>query len=162
MWQVGAAFSPSLCSMLLARGSLRAPSLPSGFTRNFGIRNSDRPLVPSWAPATRASTKWTMFAVRASRRPLPIGFLPAGRRRPLAIVERRAVAVARSIERRQHFGRKPAGLAQHRLEVIVAEVPIKPVGACASEPRRMLEGEDDILDRRPVGHDRCSPAPRSP
>ncbi len=101
-------------------------------------------------------------AVPAGRRPIPIGFLPAGRRRHLAIVERRAVAVARSIERRQHFGRKPAGLAQHRLEVIVAEVPIKPVGACASEPRRMLEGEDDILDRRPVGHDRCSPAPRSP
>jgi len=63
------------------------------------------------------------------------------------------VAVARSVERRQHFGGEPAGFAQHDVEVIVADVLVKPVGPRLGEPRRVLEAEDDILDRRPVGHD---------
>src|SRR5713226_6893135 len=34
---------PSLCSIEWARASLRAPSEPSGSTRNFGTRKSDTP-----------------------------------------------------------------------------------------------------------------------
>jgi len=45
------------------------------------------------------------------RCPVPVGFLPAWRHRHFAIAERRAVAVARSVERRQHFRGKPAGFA---------------------------------------------------
>src|SRR5262249_1647818 len=50
------------------------------------------------------------------------------------------------------LGREPAGFAEHRIEVIVAEVQVKPLSAGGGKPRRVLESEDDILDRRPVGH----------
>jgi len=58
-----------------------------------------------------------------------------------------------------HLGGEPAGFAEHDVEVIVAEILVKPVGPRFGEPRGVLEGEDDVLDRRPVGHDfRVSPA----
>jgi hypothetical protein len=63
------------------------------------------------------------------------------------------VAVARRVEGGEHFGREAAGLAEDGVEVIVAEVVVKPLGARPGEPSRVLEGKDDILDRRPVGHD---------
>src|SRR5262249_43830858 len=69
-----------------------------------------------------------------------------------------------SVERRKHFRGEPAGFAQHSGEIIVGEVLVKkPVGPRFGEPRRMLEAEDDILDRRPIGHDlRFSGYPLSP
>ena len=44
---------PNLCSMLAQRASLRAPRAPSGFTRNFGTRNSESPRVPGGARLDR-------------------------------------------------------------------------------------------------------------
>ncbi len=60
--QVVDAFSPILCSTLVAYTPLRSPSSPSGDTRYLGTRNIDRPLVPGPAPAGRASTRWKMFS----------------------------------------------------------------------------------------------------
>ncbi len=39
------------------------PSEPSALTRNFGIRNSEMPLVPAGASGNRASTKCTMLSL---------------------------------------------------------------------------------------------------
>src|SRR6185437_12250158 len=52
---------PSFSSSFRQRTSLRAPSVPSAVTRNFGTTKSDRPLVPWGAPEMRASTMWTML-----------------------------------------------------------------------------------------------------
>ncbi|MCY1550077.1 hypothetical protein D9M68_862960 [compost metagenome] len=62
---VGLPWMPSLCSMEAQRTSLRAPRLPSAFTRNFGTTNSDIPFTPSGAPGMRASTRCTMLSVRS-------------------------------------------------------------------------------------------------
>ena len=61
--QVVEAFSPILCSTLVALTPLRSPSEPSSLTRYFGTRNIDSPLVPGPCPSGRASTRWKMFSV---------------------------------------------------------------------------------------------------
>ena len=58
-----AAWMPSLCSSDTQRTSLRAPRLPSAFTRNFGTTNSEMPLTPGGASGVRASTRWMMLSV---------------------------------------------------------------------------------------------------
>ncbi|MOA50626.1 hypothetical protein D3C78_1736710 [compost metagenome] len=44
---------------------LRAPRLPSAFTRNLGTTNRLMPLEPGGASGRRASTRWTILLVRS-------------------------------------------------------------------------------------------------
>ena len=53
---------PILCSIETQVTSLRAPSVPSSFTRNFGTTKHEMPLVPGGASGVRASTRWTMLS----------------------------------------------------------------------------------------------------
>jgi len=62
MTAVGLPCIPILCSMEAQIRSLRAPRLPSVFTRNFGTTNSEMPFTPAGASGSRASTRWTMFS----------------------------------------------------------------------------------------------------
>jgi hypothetical protein len=59
---VGLAWIPILCSSETARTPFRAPSVPSGPTRNFGTRKREIPFTPSGASGVRASTRWTTFS----------------------------------------------------------------------------------------------------
>ena len=63
--QVGEALIPSLCSIETQRTSLNAPGVPSSFSRYFGTRNSEMPLVPAGAPGVRARTRCTILLVRS-------------------------------------------------------------------------------------------------
>ena len=67
---VAETFRPILCSTLVTYTPLRSPISPvSKSKRNFGTKNSDRPLVPGPAPSGRASTRWKMFSNRSPESP---------------------------------------------------------------------------------------------
>ena len=68
--QVVETFRPILCSRLVTLTPFRSPSEPSSFTRYFGTRNMDRPLVPAPAPSGRASTRWKMFSAMSCSAPV--------------------------------------------------------------------------------------------
>ena len=65
MTQVALPWMPIFSSIEPQVTALRAPSVPSAFTRNFGTMNSVVPRMPAGAPSTRASTRCTMFSVRS-------------------------------------------------------------------------------------------------
>jgi len=80
--------------------------------------------------------------------------LPAGTRAVLYDPEAWSFTPAGEQRDPARAAREAAGIAHaHGLKLIVAEVLVKPTGPRFGEPRRVLKGEDDILDRRPVGHD---------
>ena len=66
--------------------------------------------------------------VPAGLRPGAIGLLPARRRGDGAVLERRAVLVADRVERRENVGREPAGLLEHGLDHVLAEVAVESFG----------------------------------
>ncbi|MNE62515.1 hypothetical protein D3C80_1577980 [compost metagenome] len=74
--QVAEALMPILCSMEPQLTGLRAPSEPSASTRNLGTRNSEMPREPAGASGRRASTRWTMLAVRSCSPPVMKILLP--------------------------------------------------------------------------------------
>ena len=56
---------PSCARAAVQKIGLRAPSLPSASTRNFGTTNSEMPFEPAGASGSRASTRWMMFSARS-------------------------------------------------------------------------------------------------
>jgi hypothetical protein len=92
--------------------------------------------------------------VPAGRGPIPIGLPPARRRGDDAVPERRAVAIADRIERRQHVAREPARLGQNGVDKVLGEIAIEALRQSRRETGCMLEREGDVGDRRPVGHGR--------
>ena len=91
-------------------------------------------------------------AVPAGRRPGAIGLLPAGRRGHRAVLERRAVAVADGVQRRDDVGCEPAGLREHRVDDVFAEVAVEAGGERLRKACPVLERKGDVGDRRPIGH----------
>ncbi len=94
--------------------------------------------------------------VPAGGGPGGVGLLPAGRHGDVAVLEQRAVLIADAVERRDHVGGELAGFLEHRVDEIVAEVLIDPLGPRRREPGGIFQGKRDIGDRRAV-HER-SPA----
>ena len=62
--------------------------------------------------------------------------------------------IALGVERSDHVVGEAARLLEDRLRQIDREVAIDPVRRSPVEARHMPHGEDDILDRRAVGHRR--------
>ena len=90
--------------------------------------------------------------VPAGLRPGAVGLLPARRRGDDAVLERRAIAVADRVEWRKHVGRELAGLLEHRLDHVVAEIAVEALGQRRAETRGVPERKGDVVNRRPVGH----------
>ncbi len=90
--------------------------------------------------------------VPAPGRPISIGQPPARRRGDGTVLQRRAVAIADRVERRQHVAREAARLGQHRIHHVLGEIAIEAFGQGRRESARMLEREGDVGDRCPVSH----------
>ncbi|GCC46671.1 hypothetical protein chiPu_0030726, partial [Chiloscyllium punctatum] len=84
--------------------------------------------------------------------PALIGVGPAGCGRHLAVVELDAVFVADRVQRRQHVGGELAGFFQYRSGDLAIEIAVVAGRHGGSEPRTMIEGQQNIVDRRAVGH----------
>ena len=89
--------------------------------------------------------------VPPGRGPGPGGLLPARRHGDAAVIEGRAEPVANRVERRDRLAREAAGRLENGLKVVIAEI-VKPVALRLREPRRMLEAEKNVGNRRPIGH----------
>ena len=90
-----------------------------------------------WPPHSRGRGK----PVPAGRGPGAIGLLPAGRHGDRAVLERRAVAVADRVERRDHVGREPAGLLEHGIDDVVAEIAVSPRASAGASPAPCLSAK---------------------
>jgi hypothetical protein len=90
--------------------------------------------------------------VPAGLRPGTIGFFPAGRGGDDAVLERRAVAVARCVERGDHLRCKAAGFLKHSVDHVVGEVAVEAVRHGLAEAGTMPEREGDVGNRRGVAH----------
>ena len=90
--------------------------------------------------------------VPAGGGPGGVGLLPAGRRRHLAVLERRAELVADGIERRDHVGGEFAGFFQHGVDGRLVEIAVKPIRQRGREAGGVLERESDVGNRRAVAH----------
>ena len=77
-------------------------------------------------------------AVPAGRGPGRIGFLPAGRRGDVAVLERRAEFVADTVERRDHVAGDSAGFLQHGIDRLFIEIAVDPLGQCSFRPAACL------------------------
>ncbi len=101
--------------------------------------------------------------------PLPIGLLPARRRRHRARLEAGSDAVADGVERRHPVGGEAASLRQHGVDEVVRQVADRARRHGVAETGDVAQREGDLLDRCPVGHVRSllrraglTPRSRSP
>ena len=90
--------------------------------------------------------------VPAGLRPGAVGLFPARRGGDDTVLEGRAVAVADRVEGRKHIGCELAGLLEHRLDHVVAEIAVEAIGQRRAETRGVPERKGDVVNRRPVGH----------
>ena len=90
--------------------------------------------------------------VPAGLRPGAIGFLPARCGGDDTVLEGTAVAVADRVEGRKHIGCELAGLLEHRLDHVVAEIAVEALGQRRAETRGVPERKGDVVNRRTVGH----------
>ena len=117
----------------------RIPHLDAGGVDGLGE------LLP--APLRRRGKR-----VPARLRPGAIGFLPARRHGDGAVLERRAVAVADRIERRDDVGCELARFGEHRLDHVLAEIAEEALAERRAKTRAVLERERHVGNRRGVGH----------
>src|ERR1700731_3283676 len=153
--QVAEAFSPILCSTLVTNTPLRSPISPvSKSNKNFGTKNSDRPLVPGPAPSGRASTRWKMFSTRSPESPEVRG--------PVVLLDGLGAAradVGARVGLGQHHRGAPAALCGEHSPLLLllgAEVveDVRESGAAAVHPHRGV-GTKDVLLQSPqqrLGH----------
>src|SRR5262249_35418070 len=84
--------------------------------------------------------------------PALIGIRPARRCRDDALVELDAVLIAHAIERRQHVAGEFARFLQHGGGDVAVEIAVMPSLDGGLQPRGVVEGEQDVGDRRGIGH----------
>ena len=118
-----------------------------GRVPHLGTGGADRLRQILAAPLRRRGKR-----VPTRLRPGAIRLFPSRRRRHRAVVEPRALPVTDHIEGSEDVGRELAGLLEHGIDQILAEIAVEAFLERALEPARVLEREGDIGDRRPVGH----------
>ena len=98
-------------------------------------------------------------AVPATLDESAIGLLPAGRGDDNAVLQPRALPVARTVQRGEHAVRELAGFLEHRPDQLGAGVLEARKGLQGAETGHLLEGEADLGGGSVVGgHDRSSRA----
>ena len=90
--------------------------------------------------------------VPSGRGPALIGIRPAGGRDHLVVLELDAVFVADPIERRQHVAGEFAGFLQHGRGDVAVKIAVMAGCNGGLEARAVIEGQQDVVDRRAVGH----------
>ncbi len=88
-------------------------------------------------------------------RPALVCIGPTGGGGHLAAVELDAIFVAHSIQRRQHVAGEPSGFLQHGGGDVGVEIAVMAGFHSGLQARAMIEGQQHVVDRRAVGHDRC-------
>ncbi len=91
--------------------------------------------------------------VPSGRAPAPVGVGPARRGGHLAGLELDAVLVADPVQRRQHVAGETPGFLQHGGGEVGVKIAIMAGLHGGLKARAMVEGEQDVVDRRTVGHD---------
>ncbi len=86
-------------------------------------------------------------AVPAAGNPVAVEFPPTLRRLDGAIDEPRPLPVARVAERRHLFRGEAPGLAEDRVDKVLAEFAERPGVESLGHAGNMLQGECDLLDR---------------
>jgi hypothetical protein len=94
--------------------------------------------------------------VPAGRGPALVGIRPTRRGGDLASGQRDAVLVADAVQRRQHLGGEATGLFQHGGGHVAVKLAIMAGLQRGPQPRAMVEGQQHVVDRGAVGHDRFS------
>src|SRR5437868_6898094 len=102
-----------------------------------------------------APLRWGGKPVPAGLCPSLIGLAPARRHGHGAVLERRAMAIAARVERRENIRRELSGLLEHRVHEVLAEIAIHPVRQCLAKSGGVLERKGHIGNRCLVGH--CRP-----
>ena len=119
-----------------------------------GVPHLDAGRVEQRRQALPAVVNRTWERVPSGFRPGTVSVLPARRGGHGAVLQGRAMPVALGVERSDHVVGEAARLLEDRLRQIGREVAIEPIRRSPVEARHMPHGEDDILDRRAVGHRR--------
>ena len=88
----------------------------------------------------------------ARLRPAPIDFAKPRRRSHAAVFVARALEIADAVERRDRLGREPPGLADHGGDGFPIEFAEQARADLRVEAGDMLEGKQDVGDRRLIGH----------
>ena len=131
-----------------AHGQKRADAeRHAGAVPHFGAGGIDDLRQALAAPFGRRSKP-----VPTALAPRVIGFLPARRGGDDAVFDGSADTVADAVERRQHLGGHPAGLGQHRLDIVHRQVAEEPFLQCRQERSPVFERKGHVGERGVIGH----------